>query len=150
MGRELPGHTLQAKALVNEAYLRLMDWKSVRWQNRRHFFDISAPRGTRIAPLPQDLAPPVWHSPECRTLSYARAPTKPLSECGYLGVAPAWPAADPFHLPIPAGDRGPQSSDKCPLEDQLAGIPRVAPAGVDIFCQTQNPSRMPKLIYRAG
>jgi RNA polymerase sigma factor (TIGR02999 family) len=42
MGRELPGHTLQATALVNEAYLRLIDLKKVRWQNRAHFFAMSA------------------------------------------------------------------------------------------------------------
>src|SRR5436190_2859834 len=33
---ERPGHTLQATALVNEAYLRLIDWKNVQWQNRAH------------------------------------------------------------------------------------------------------------------
>ena len=42
MGRERPGHTLQTSALVNEAYLRLIDWKDVRWQNRAHFFAMAA------------------------------------------------------------------------------------------------------------
>lgn len=42
MSRERPGHTLQTTALVNEAYLRLIDWKNVRWQNRAHFFGVSA------------------------------------------------------------------------------------------------------------
>jgi RNA polymerase sigma factor (TIGR02999 family) len=42
MGRERPGHTLQTSALVNEAYIRLIDWKNVRWQNRAHFFAVSA------------------------------------------------------------------------------------------------------------
>ena len=42
MGREQRGHTLQATALVNEAYLRLIDLKEVRWQNRAHFFAMSA------------------------------------------------------------------------------------------------------------
>ena len=42
MGRERPGHTLQATALVNEAYLRLIEVKHVRWQNRAHFFAMSA------------------------------------------------------------------------------------------------------------
>src|SRR5579859_4464423 len=37
MARERPGHTLQATALVNEAYLRLIDVKQVPWQNRAHF-----------------------------------------------------------------------------------------------------------------
>jgi len=42
MGRERPGHTLQATALVNEAYIRLIDIKHVQWQNRTHFFAMSA------------------------------------------------------------------------------------------------------------
>jgi RNA polymerase sigma factor (TIGR02999 family) len=37
-----PGHTLQTTALVNEAYLRLIDASRVQWQNRAHFFAISA------------------------------------------------------------------------------------------------------------
>ena len=42
MGRERPGHTLQTSALINEAYIRLIDWKNVRWQNRAHFFAVAA------------------------------------------------------------------------------------------------------------
>jgi RNA polymerase sigma factor (TIGR02999 family) len=42
MASERPGHILQATALVNEAYLRLVDWKDVRWQNRAHFFAMAA------------------------------------------------------------------------------------------------------------
>jgi RNA polymerase sigma-70 factor, ECF subfamily len=42
MAQEGQGHTLQATALVNEAYLRLIDWKNVKWQNRAHFFGVSA------------------------------------------------------------------------------------------------------------
>lgn len=42
MARERPGHLLQPTALVNEAYLRLIDWKQVRWQNRAHFFGVAA------------------------------------------------------------------------------------------------------------
>src|SRR5688572_13480337 len=48
MGRERTGHTLQTSALVNEAYLRLIDWKNVRWQNRAHFFAVSAQLMRRI------------------------------------------------------------------------------------------------------
>jgi len=48
MGRERPGHTLQTSALVNEAYVRLIDWKNVRWQNRAHFFAVSAQLMRRI------------------------------------------------------------------------------------------------------
>jgi RNA polymerase sigma-70 factor, ECF subfamily len=39
---ERPDHTLQATALVHEAYLRLVDWENVSWQNRSHFFAVSA------------------------------------------------------------------------------------------------------------
>jgi RNA polymerase sigma factor (TIGR02999 family) len=42
MAGERPGHILQTTALVNEAYLRLIDWKNVRWQNRAHFFSLAA------------------------------------------------------------------------------------------------------------
>jgi RNA polymerase sigma-70 factor (ECF subfamily) len=42
MRRERAGHTLQTSALVNEAYLRLVDAHRVRWQNRAHFFAVSA------------------------------------------------------------------------------------------------------------
>jgi len=42
LGRERAGHTLQPTALVNEAYLRLVDQRSMRWQNRAHFFGIAA------------------------------------------------------------------------------------------------------------
>jgi RNA polymerase sigma factor (TIGR02999 family) len=48
MRREDPGHTLQTTALVNEAFFRLIDQKSVRWQNRAHFFAISAQIMRRI------------------------------------------------------------------------------------------------------
>lgn len=48
MRRERKGHTLQTSALVNEAYLRLVDWKNVEWQNRAHFFAVSAQMMRRI------------------------------------------------------------------------------------------------------
>ena len=48
MSRERPGHTLQTSALVNEAYIRLIDWKSVRWQSRAHFFGVAAQLMRRI------------------------------------------------------------------------------------------------------
>lgn len=48
MYRERPGHTLQTTALVNEAYLRLIDAKQVRWQDRAHFFAVSAQLMRRI------------------------------------------------------------------------------------------------------
>lgn len=48
MRREVAGHTLQTSALVNEAYLRLIDAHRVRWQNRSHFFAVSAQLMRRI------------------------------------------------------------------------------------------------------
>lgn len=48
MGRERRGHTLQATALVNEAFLRLTDARQVRWQDRAHFLGISARLMRRI------------------------------------------------------------------------------------------------------
>ncbi len=45
---ERPGHTLQPTALVNEAYLRLVDQKNACWQNRSHFFGIAARMMRRI------------------------------------------------------------------------------------------------------
>jgi RNA polymerase sigma-70 factor, ECF subfamily len=48
MSHERPGHTLQTTALVNEAYLRLINWREVEWQNRAHFFAVSAQMMRRI------------------------------------------------------------------------------------------------------
>jgi RNA polymerase sigma factor (TIGR02999 family) len=48
MARERAGHTLQTTALVNEAFLRLVDSNNVQWQNRAHFFAISAQLMRRI------------------------------------------------------------------------------------------------------
>jgi len=48
MRQENPGHTLQTTALVNEAYLRLVDAANVQWQSRVHFFAISARLMRRI------------------------------------------------------------------------------------------------------
>ena len=48
MKRERPGHSLQATALVNEAYMRLVDYKGMHWQNRAHFFAVSAQLMRRI------------------------------------------------------------------------------------------------------
>jgi RNA polymerase sigma factor (TIGR02999 family) len=42
MAGERPNHPLQTTALINEAYIRLIGWKNVRWQNRAHFFAVSA------------------------------------------------------------------------------------------------------------
>jgi len=48
MARERLGHTLQPTALVNEAFIRLIDWKNARWENRAHFFGVAATLMRRI------------------------------------------------------------------------------------------------------
>ncbi len=42
MQQERPDHTLQPTALVHDAYIRLVDWENVSWQNRAHFFSVAA------------------------------------------------------------------------------------------------------------
>jgi RNA polymerase sigma factor (TIGR02999 family) len=48
MKHERPGHSLQTTALVNEAYMRLVNYKRMQWQNRAHFFAVSAQVMRRI------------------------------------------------------------------------------------------------------
>jgi RNA polymerase sigma factor (TIGR02999 family) len=48
MGGERQGHILQTTALVNEAFLRLIDWENVEWRNRSHFFGLAAQIMRRI------------------------------------------------------------------------------------------------------
>ena len=48
MRREGPGHILQTSALINEAYLRLVEQPEIRWENRNHFFGIAARLMRRI------------------------------------------------------------------------------------------------------
>lgn len=48
MSRERAGHSLQTTALVNEAYMRLVDYKAMKWQNRAHFFAVAAQVMRRI------------------------------------------------------------------------------------------------------
>ncbi len=48
LARERGGHTLQTTGLVNEAYIRLIDWKNARWENRAHFFGVAATLMRRI------------------------------------------------------------------------------------------------------
>jgi RNA polymerase sigma-70 factor, ECF subfamily len=42
MRRENPQHTLETGALINEAYMRLADWKNAKWENRSHFYGVAA------------------------------------------------------------------------------------------------------------
>lgn len=48
MNHERAGHTLQTSALVNEAFMRLVDQRNVKWNNRAHFFGIAAQMMRRI------------------------------------------------------------------------------------------------------
>jgi RNA polymerase sigma factor (TIGR02999 family) len=48
LAKERPNHILQTTALLQEAYLRLIDWQNVHWQNRAHFFGVAAQMMRRI------------------------------------------------------------------------------------------------------
>src|SRR5215813_67803 len=48
MAGERTNHPLQTTALINEAYIRLIEWKNVQWQNRAHFFAVAAQMMRRI------------------------------------------------------------------------------------------------------
>jgi RNA polymerase sigma-70 factor, ECF subfamily len=48
LSKEASGHTLQPTALVNEAYLRLIQWNTVAWQNRAHFYAVAAKMMRRV------------------------------------------------------------------------------------------------------
>jgi RNA polymerase sigma factor (TIGR02999 family) len=48
MAEEPPGHDLQPTALINEAYLRLVDWKNIQWADRAHFFGMAAKMMRRV------------------------------------------------------------------------------------------------------
>lgn len=48
MAAERAGHDLQATALINEAYLRLVDWKNIQWADRAHFFGMAANMMRRV------------------------------------------------------------------------------------------------------
>ena len=80
MARERPGRTLQTTALVNEAYIRLVDSTRMNWRNRAHFFGVSAQlmrrilvdfarsrgslkRGADATPISLDEAPMISHEP---------------------------------------------------------------------------------------
>jgi hypothetical protein len=80
--RERVGHTLQPTALVNEPYLKLIDQKNAKWQNRARFFGISAQLMRRIlvdhraaAPGDQNVVVPIskdFRSPVLNSLSNSR------------------------------------------------------------------------------
>ncbi|HJQ32367.1 MAG TPA: sigma-70 family RNA polymerase sigma factor [Pyrinomonadaceae bacterium] len=75
MSRERGGHLLQTSALINEAYVRLIDWKAVRWQNRAHFFGVAARMMRRILVDFARQRPRVEHGTEARHISLEGALT---------------------------------------------------------------------------
>lgn len=48
LSKERPGHSLQPTALINEAYLRLIQWNAVEWQDRAHFYAVAAKMMRRV------------------------------------------------------------------------------------------------------
>ena len=75
MNRERADHLLQTSALINEAYIRLIDWKNVRWQNRAHFFGVAAQMMRRILVDFARRRPRVDHDLEAIRMSLDEAMT---------------------------------------------------------------------------
>src|ERR1051325_11137782 len=75
MSRERPDHLLPTSALINEAYVRLIDWKAVRWQNRAHFFGVAAQIMRRILVDFARRRPRVDHDQEAIRMSLDQAMT---------------------------------------------------------------------------
>lgn len=75
MRRERGDHLMQTSALINEAYLRLIDWKAVRWQNRAHFFGVAARMMRRILVDFARQRPRVAMNLEARHISLEQAMT---------------------------------------------------------------------------
>ncbi len=73
MSRERGDHLLQTSALINEAYVRLIDWKAVRWQNRAHFFGVAARMMRRILVDFARQRPRVGRDAEARHISLEHA-----------------------------------------------------------------------------
>src|SRR5436190_998909 len=98
MKRERAGHSLQTTALVNEAYLRLADYKRMHWQDRAHFFAVSAQAMRRIL---------VDHARRRNLKRGAGAEHVPLDDAAVIG-------ADP-------------SADFVSLDDALNALAEMAP-----------------------
>jgi RNA polymerase sigma factor (TIGR02999 family) len=75
MRRERGDHLMQTSALINEAYVRLIDWKSVRWRNRAHFFGVAAQMMRRILVDFARRRPRVAEGAEARRVSFEHALT---------------------------------------------------------------------------
>ena len=100
LSRERSDHTLQSTALVHEAYLRLVDQRSVQWQNRAHFFGVAAQLIRRIL------------------IDHARA-----RQAGKRGAGACLLSLDEA-LDAPAGGR---QLDIVALDDALAQLAKIDP-----------------------
>jgi RNA polymerase sigma-70 factor, ECF subfamily len=103
MKRERAGHSLQTTALVNEAYTRLVDYKRMQWQDRAHFFAVSAQLMRRIL---------VEHARRKNLKRGGGLPHVSLEEAG--GVAPG------------------RSTELVALDDALNGLARLDPRKVQV------------------
>jgi RNA polymerase sigma factor (TIGR02999 family) len=99
---ERPGHSLQATALVHEAYLRLVRVGEMGWQDRVHFFAVSARMMRRIL------------------VDHARA-RQAAKRGGAVAVEAPAPAVDPDELPAPETER---VDELCALDDALDRLGR--------------------------
>ena len=103
MKRERPGHSLQTTALVNEAYMRLVDYKSMRWRDRAHFFAVSAQLMRRIL---------VEHARRHNLKRGGRVPHLSLEEAAEVG--------------------GERSADLVGLDDAMNELARLDPRKVQV------------------
>jgi RNA polymerase sigma factor (TIGR02999 family) len=99
MAAERPGHLLQPTALVNEAYLKLVDWKNVQWTDRAHFFGIAANIMRRVL------------------VDYARSRGRAKRGGGALAVS----LSEVDNMPPPPG------SDLIGIDEALQELERIAP-----------------------
>jgi RNA polymerase sigma factor (TIGR02999 family) len=99
MAGERPGHVLQATALVNEAYLELVDWKGVHWADRAHFFGIAANLMRRVL------------------VDYARSNARAKRGGGAVAVSLSQVDGDPL----------PPGTDLVSIDEVLQDLERIAP-----------------------
>src|SRR5450432_2603411 len=103
MRRERPGHSLQTSALVNEAYMRLVDYERMQWQDRAHFFAVSAQLMRRIL---------VEHARRHNLKRGGGAPHVSLEETAIVG--------------------GDQDADIVELDDAMNALARIDPRKVQV------------------
>lgn len=104
LSKERLGHTLETGALVNEAYLKLVDQNRVRWEGRSHFFAIAAQSMRRIL------------------VDYARA----------RGYVKRGGEAERVDLEIALGEAGPESPDVIAIDDALKRLAEKDPQRASI------------------